>query len=623
MFMRKITQKCKSVSRLLSPFALALALSACGTTPKTPSKLLYDITAPAHQSSQFYLQNAANSGNNALADWNLLALKALISENQYHEATLMVLRLAKMPLTPIQLSEWQLNRANLLQKTGKPQAALDNLYFDTTWKLPSSQYKRYFLLSANLYQQVNNKLGMLMALALSSPYIVDAEEKQKNSDFIWSILEKMSKAELDTLSASGNQFLSGWLQLAKQLRNYSANPQMQQKALQTWLTKHPSHPANQYLPKKLVSLQAMDIMSLQRIAVLLPLSDKFSAQGKAIRDGIIHQMLDDKTAHRLTLKFYDTNDIPMAQIVNTLEKDKIQFVIGPLQKGKVEEYFSLSHNAFPTLAMNIPQDDELETKQEEDLQSNLSHICYFTLSPEQEAKQAAQHIAQKQHHFPLVIAPENEFGRRVSDAFSKQWQQETGKKAEVALFKNHAAMQKTIQNAFGLQESQARIQKIKQLLGLKMKADQRSRRDIDAVYLIANADELTLLKPFIEVTINPDVSLPQLYGSSRANNRVRGVGELGELRDIEFTDVPLIVDPDTPASQKYHKIWPNQTNSIARLYALGMDAYTLIEALPQMQIAPDYQVNAQSGRLSLGDNCTINRTLSWARFDKKGFVAVK
>lgn len=614
MFMRKITQKCKSVTRLLTPLVLALALSACETTLTAPARPLYDITAPALESSQFYLAKVASSEGNKKADLYLLALKALIAEKKYNDATQLVIRLAKMPLIPIQLSEWQLNRANLLQKTGKPQAALDNLNFKPTWQLPPNQYKRYFFLSANLYQQTGNAPAMLMSLAVATPYISNDAEKEQNYNRIWNILDKMSVTDQNILLANGNQLLKSWVLLIKQLRRYASNPVEQQKALQIWLAENPSHPARQYLPEKLSLLQEMEIRRPEKIAVLLPLSDKFSAQGEAIRNGIIQKMLDDKSDKKpATLKFYDTNAMAMPDILSALEKDRVQFVIGPLQKGKVEEYVRLSKNAFPTLAMNIPKKDE----------QNESTACFFTLSPEQEAEQAAQHIAQKNHRFPLVIAPENEFGRRISNAFSKQWEREKGEKPEIALFKNHASMQKTIQKAFNLTQSQTRINQINQVVKLKMKAEQRSRRDIDAVYLIASADELTLLKPFIEVAINPDVNPPELYASSRANNRIRGVGELGELRDIEFTDVPLIVTPNSLASRKYHKIWPNQTNNIARLYALGMDAYSLIEALPQMKVTSQYRLNAESGELSLGQNCTINRTLSWAKFEKNGFIPVE
>ncbi len=39
-------------------------------------------------------------------------------------------------------------------------------------------------------------------------------------------------------------------------------------------------------------------------------------------------------------------------------------------------------------------------------------------------------------------------------------------------------------------------------LGMGLESQPRSRRDIDAVYIVANSSELTLIKPFIEVAIN-------------------------------------------------------------------------------------------------------------------------
>ncbi len=125
MFMRKITHKCKSVSRLFSPIALALALSACQTTPPVEQGPQYDITAPALESSTFYLLKAETSQGEEKADWYLLALKALIAEKQYSQADVIINRLAKMPLTPLQLSEWQLNRATLLQQKGDLSSAVE------------------------------------------------------------------------------------------------------------------------------------------------------------------------------------------------------------------------------------------------------------------------------------------------------------------------------------------------------------------------------------------------------------------------------------------------------------------------------------------------------------------
>ncbi|MBV7297928.1 penicillin-binding protein activator [Enterovibrio paralichthyis] len=613
MFMRKITHKCKSVSRLLSPIALALALSACQTTPPVEQGPQYDITAPALESSTFYLLKAETSQGEEKADWYLLALKALIAEKQYSQADVIINRLAKMPLTPLQLSEWQLNRATLLQQKGDLSSAVEGLNFQPSWGLPAKQYQRYHQLKGELYEALGNMPAAVLSYSEGVPYLTDTYEKQQAWNHIWSMLVAMPASGLNTLSASGNTTLTGWVELLNLLRRYSGHPAQQQEALSEWLAANPAHPANRYLPQDLNALQSMEILRPERIAVLLPLSDKFAAQGEAIRNGLVQALLDDNSgADAPAVKFYDTNAMPMADIVNTMRADNIEFVIGPLQKDKVDEFLSLSQNSIPTLALNIPDDEGGE-----------ANTCFFTLSPEQEAEQAAIHIAQNNHRYPLVIAPDSGFGRRVSEAFDKQWEKETGEKAEVEYFKNRAEMQKTVQRVFGLTESQARIQQMKQLLGLDMEAEQRSRRDVDAVYLVANAGELTLLKPFIEVAINPDVTPPKLYASSRSNNRVNGVGEIGELRGIEFSDVPLLVDASNPAAARFNQLWPELDNGMTRLYALGMDAYALIEALPQMQALPSYRFEGLSGELSLGDYCTVNRAVSWAKFGDQGIVSVK
>ncbi|MEZ8027373.1 LppC family lipoprotein [Enterovibrio norvegicus] len=613
MFMRKITHKCKSVSRVISPIALALVLSACVTTPPAPPEPQYDITAPALESSTFYLLKAETTAGEEKADWYLLALKALIAEKQFAQADVLIGRLAKLPLTPLQLSEWQLGRAVLLQQKEQPQAAADSLNFLPNWQLPALQYQRYYQLKGELYEQVGNISGAVLSYTEASPYLTDSFDKQQNWDRVWDLLVQMPSSQLNALSASGNPILNGWVELVTLLRQHAGHPALQQEALNNWLAANPSHPANTYLPTNLETLQAMDIIRPDRIGVLLPLSAKFAAQGEAIRNGFVQGLLDDESGvSQPSVMFYDTNGQSMTDIVAQMQADGIQFVIGPLQKDKVDAFLSASQNTLPTLALNIPKDE-----------ASAGGTCFFTLSPEQEAQQAALHIAQNNHKFPLVIAPNNGFGKRVSDAFSKEWEEATGEKAETEFFKNRAAMQKTVQRVFGLTESQGRIQQMNQILGLDMEAEQRSRRDIDAVYLVANAGELTLLKPFIEVAINPDVQPPKLYASSRSNNRINGVGEVGELRGIEFSDVPLLVENNHPAAARFHQLWPGLDNGMTRLYALGMDAYSLIEALPQMQALPEYRLEGQSGELSLGEQCTVNRTVSWAMFGDQGIVSVK
>lgn len=603
MFMRKITKKYRSVSRFLSPIALALVLAGCETNNQLPATS-NEIMAPANESSQYYLINAESSAGKVQIDWYLLALEALINEKNFKKASSLINLLAKKPMSHLQLSEWQLDRAHLEELKGNYKIAAEQLNFQPSWKLPPQQFLRYYRLKTKLYREIGNVPSAVLSASQAIHFIKNDKELQDNSQFIWQSLNGMTNKQLNALSNHANLLLLKWIGLVEQLRQNANNPVKRQSLLDEWKLTNPDHLAGIYPLEIIESAPSEVFIKPSRIGVLLPLTGKFAAQGEAIRNGLLKGYMDDEyNLEKPSLQFYDTHQLSMKAIVAKLQADGIQYVIGPLQKHKVSEYLSLTQHSYPTLAMNILDNNKGE-----------ANTCFFTLSPEQEAEQAAYHIAEQGFKLPLVIAPNNSLGKRASQAFTEQWTKTTDKPAEKVFFKNTASMQRTVQEAFGLTESHTRAANIQKLLDVDLKSEQRSRRDIDSVYLIASSDELTLLKPFIEVTINPDAPLPKLFASSRGNNRVRGMGEIGELRGIEFTDIPLITHKNTQKAQAFYQEWSDLSNGTTRLYALGLDAYALIEALPQMQTQADFQLEGYSGVLSMGEHCIINRTLPWVVF---------
>ncbi len=609
MFMRKITKKYKSVSRFLSPIALALILAGCETNNQLPATSP-EIMAPANEPSQYYLLNAESSAGKVQIDWYLLALEALINEKDFKQADYIIKLLAKKPMSHLQLSEWQLDRAHLEELKGNSKIAVEQLNFPSSWKLPPQQFLRYYRLKTKLYRDIGNIPSAVLSASQATYFIENDKELQDNNQFIWQSLNGMTNEQLTVLSNHANLALLKWIELVEQLRLHANNPVKRQSLLDEWQLNNPESLAGISPLEVIESTPSAVFIKPSRIGVLLPLTGKFAAQGEAIRNGLLKGYMDDKyNPEKPNMQFYDTHKLSMETIVSKLEADSIQYVIGPLQKHKVSEFLTLTQHNYPTLAMNILDDEKGE-----------ANTCFFTLSPEHEAEQAARHIKKKAFKLPLVIAPNNSLGKRASQAFTEQWAKISNKRAEAVFFKNTAGMQRTVQEAFGLTDSHNRSANMKKLLGSDLKSEQRSRRDIDSVYLIANSDELTLLKPFIEVTINPDAPLPKLFASSRGNNRVRGMGEIGELRGIEFTDIPLITHKNTQKARAFYQQWPDLSNGTTRLYALGLDAYTLIEALPQMQTQADFQIEGYSGQLSMGNHCVINRTLPWVIFGETDLV---
>jgi len=510
-------------------------------------------------------------------------------------------------MSPIQMAEWQLARATLRYQQGQPQSALDTLNFQPWWTLVDSQYLRFHMLRAELLTQTDQSFKAARERTALDQFL-KAEQKSANWQNLWHDLSRYNNNQLQSAKLTEDEtVLRGWVQLSILKNTYSQRPAKLKSTVEEWLSKHSYHPANQYLPAELAAIMALEITQLNNVALLLPLSGRYENSGKAVRDGFINAMLDDTGRDAETeLAIYDTEAESISTIISKLEQAGVEMVIGPLRKEKITEFQHGNNTNITLLALNEP----------EQLNMTQSNACYFSLSPEQEAEQAAQHLFARGHQYPMVLAPGNSFGERVSNAFIEQWQQLTGKSPAIRSFSSRKQIQQQIASVFGLTESQSRINQMQQLLGLELKAQPRSRRDTDAVYLVANKNELTLLKPFIEVAINPDMVPPKLYASSRSYPD--STSDMNELRGIEFSDIPLLIDANHNFMERYNELWPNQKNTDIRLHAFGMDAYKMIAELPQMRVVEHYTTQGKTGQLSIDDQCVIQRQISWAIFSGNG-----
>ncbi|WP_313449839.1 penicillin-binding protein activator, partial [Pseudescherichia sp.] len=110
------------------------------------------------------------------------------------------------------------------------------------------------------------------------------------------------------------------------------------------------------------------------------------------------------------LKIYDTSSQPLDQILNQVQQDGASIVVGPLLKGNVEELMR-SNTALNVLALNQPESVE-----------SRANICYFALSPEDEARDAARHMWDQGRRAPLLLVPRSSLGDRVTTAFAEEWQ---------------------------------------------------------------------------------------------------------------------------------------------------------------------------------------------------------
>jgi hypothetical protein len=56
--------------------------------------------------------------------------------------------------------------------------------------------------------------------------------------------------------------------------------------------------------------------------------------------------------------------------------------------------------------------------------------------------------------------------------------------------------------------------------------------------------------------------------------------------------------------------------SLARLYAMGADAWSLANHFTQMRQTPGFELNGNTGDLTATQDCVINRKLSWLKYQQ-------
>jgi hypothetical protein len=537
-------------------------------------------------------------------DWLIMATKAAVQSNQFDQANLLLTRLSRQQLSEVQQAEWQLARATIQQKQGDYSQLLQLLNFKPWWKLPNDQWKDYYALRADAYQSLNQPFEANRELVLLGQYSSSPEQREISSR-IWMNFGSYSESELTSLKTEPNEeILDGWLQLAIYSKTFSGNLSQLRNTLERWLAENPSHPAAVYTPIEIQNILSLSIVKPNNTALLLPLTGKFAPQAQLIREGFMFAMMNDENRDQsASLTVIDTHAYSADQIKQRLISENIDFVVGPLQKENVELLQtsidgSAAGPTIPALALNIP----------EDVQPG-SNICYLALSPEQEVAQAAKYLFSQGYNFPLILAPKGSYGQRVVEAFNEEWRKYSPNKVATSYFGDNRQLQKDINDVFGLQESKQRIAQMQSLMQIKLETQPRSRRDVDAVYIAARSSELTLIKPFIEVAINPDAKPPKMFSNSRSNN---GGATYDDLNGIIYSDIPLLIDPDPTVATEMKELWGQQSNMEIRLKALGMDAYKLIGELPQMKAVPGLSVRGQTGILSIGNNCVVQRELSWA-----------
>lgn len=317
------------------------------------------------------------------------------------------------------------------------------------------------------------------------------------------------------------------------------------------------------------------------------------------------------------LKIYDTSSQPLDQVLAQVQQDGASIVVGPLLKNNVEELMK-SNTTLNVLALNQPEQVQ-----------NRANICYFALSPEDEARDAARHIHEQGKQAPLLLIPRSALGDRVANAFADEWQKLGGGVVLQQKFGSVSELRAGVNGGAGIALNGSPVtaslpqQQGVTIGGLTIPAPPTDAQisgggKVDAAYIVATPQEIAFIKPMIAMR-NGSQSGATLYASSRSAQGTAGPDFRLEMDGLQYSEIPMLAGSNPSLMQQALSAVRNDY-SLARLYAMGVDAWALANHFTQMRQVPGFELNGNTGDLTATQDCVINRKLSWLKYQQGQIV---
>ncbi|MBI3903866.1 MAG: penicillin-binding protein activator [Nitrosomonadales bacterium] len=301
--------------------------------------------------------------------------------------------------------------------------------------------------------------------------------------------------------------------------------------------------------------------SAPHIALLLPLKSTALGQAaEAVRQGFFAAAGTQPQA--LPVRVYAASSESLDNIIWLYRQaiaNGARAVVGPLTRNGVAALADYPDIAVPTLALNMA--DALDADK----------LYFFGLPAEAEARQVARLAAQEKLRTAIIISNGTPLSRRLTQAFAEEWKALGGTIISELLYNDDPTALASLPTAMG-----------------------------NMIFLAADAEKARLIRPYL------DSALP-VYATSQLFNGNTDTLTNYDLKDVNFVDMPWLLQSDHPAVMIYPRANPPLTPDMERLYALGIDAYRLLQVMLSNHLRTALPLDGVTGRISLHDDHHFQR----------------
>jgi outer membrane PBP1 activator LpoA protein len=587
---------------------LAIVLFSCSTN-KVDSKKekitqnVVEVVSNKTTSAQQYLTQAKNASPEKATDLLISASERFIEENQLAKALWLADKTLLLVDNEYQQIQLLLIKAESLLLSNNVELALNNIQLiKQVSSYPQGFQLKYYQTLADI--QTQRGLNLAAVDAQLRAFKLKTKASIADVEALWLTLNHLSQWEIDQLVSNKPPHIQGWQQLLNFAHRFGYDAISFNRYLAQWQRQFSLHPANTLIPQLMNENLAL-AQPQQNIAVLLPLSGRQKAAGESAQQGILSAYNNDENKR---LHFIDTNKVDMTTLNQQFVALEVNYVIGPLLKDKVDEYLVQADLVLPTLLFNMPKNGELKEQ----------HMV-LSMNPADEAIQAATTLSQKDYHHPIIFSQKDNVSKRIAQTFVNQWHKVTGSVPETVYVNDGATMQKEVKDSLGVSSSQKRINNVDKRIRQKINSEARNRRDFDMIYVIGSPNETRLLKPYIDVNISPFANAIPIFASSRSHSDNADKSDSRDLTGLQFTEMPWILpskQQNQPLKQLTETIWPNRSDSLQRIFAMGYDSLPLIDKFQMFKQYPYIRHYGQTGILKLDNNTVLTRSLLWGSYQR-------
>jgi outer membrane PBP1 activator LpoA protein len=506
---------------------------------------------------------------------------------------------------------WSADAAALALWQGNPDRAMELLEPLARQPLPADHRARVEALRADAWFQKGEPLRAVSLYVQRENWLDDPRAIERNRRRLWVGLSISDVRSLRTAAeVSTDPMLRGWLTLAALANSTGQQGIGWGSGVLRWQEEFANHPASVILAD--LSLPEIELLNYPRqIALLLPLSGSNEAAGNAIKNGFLGAFYAAVSGTDQQVRLYDVNaEGGVSGAYSSAVADGAEFAVGPLLRRNVNELAAELLVTVPILALNYLPDEATAPP----------GFFQYALAPEDEATSAAQRAIDDERQRAVALVPANDWGRRVLGSFATEFEGLGGTLVDYRSYEpDNQDFSFEIENLMAIADSVRRYERLRANLEGPLQFDPRRRQDIDLVFLAADSRSGRLIKSQLKFHYSGDLPV---YSTSFIYS-MDGRSD-DDLEGVMFADAPWVVAPpawiaDFPAL--YDEYFPAERR-LARLHAMGYDAYHLVGELFKMREGSMGNMTGATGELFLTSDGRIHRRLAWARFEQGQPVSI-